>query len=317
MDTSAPVSVAIIIPVYNGCNYLAEALRSVLSQTAPASEIFVIDDGSTDSSADLARSFGPAITVIQRTNHGLSASRNYAAALATADWLAFLDHDDVYYPENLARQTAAIACQPDADVSYCGRTLLYAVPGTNTFVERPAPPVPLADTVSAVLLERCPFTPCSVMIKRSSFFAAGQFDSQFDGAEDWEFFLRIRALGATFVASPEPLSKYRVHPTSLSHNALRMLKLYIKLIDRNIFPEMTPLQRLFLGRKLKSHYIAEAAILMREQQTPGFRAMMLRSILHHPFHSMRRYKIGTHMMLHGTQESASPESTQSSTLQKI
>jgi len=91
----------VIIPAYNAAQTLARAIESVRSQSWPAHEIIVIDDGSTDETARIAESFDDAIRLIRQLNRGVSAARNAGAAAATGDWLAFLDADDWYAPNRL------------------------------------------------------------------------------------------------------------------------------------------------------------------------------------------------------------------------
>lgn len=104
---------AVIIPVYNGAKTLARALDSVLAQTCPAHEIIVIDDGSRDASAEIAAGYGDRVRLLQQENCGVSAARNAGAAVASAEWLCFLDADDWYYPQRLERH----ACMIERDVT--------------------------------------------------------------------------------------------------------------------------------------------------------------------------------------------------------
>ncbi|MCK5383800.1 MAG: glycosyltransferase family 2 protein [Gammaproteobacteria bacterium] len=92
---------SVIIPVYNSAETLQRAIASVLEQTWPAHEIIVVDDGSTDSSLQVANGFASKVRVIHQSNAGVSAARNRGAESATGDWLAFLDADDWYYPDRL------------------------------------------------------------------------------------------------------------------------------------------------------------------------------------------------------------------------
>ena len=294
----APISVSVIIPVYNGESHLAETIQSVLNQTTPASEIFVIDDGSTDRTAQIAQSFEPAVKVITRPNSGVCVSRNYGASLATSNWLAFVDHDDTWEPDNLTRQIAAIARHPEADLSYAGRNYLVQTENPSVFVKTPAPPMPSPKDLPAILMDRCPFTPCSVILKHETFLALGGFDLRHHGVEDWDMWLRMSFHGAHFICCPEPLTNYRIHATSLSQNALRQHPAILGVIRQNILPSMTPLQRATRGLRLISRVEAETAILMRERKNLGALNMMLRSIFRYPFHAPRRYKIAAHMLSH-------------------
>lgn len=110
---SPPFSV--IIPAFNAAPTLARAIESVRAQSWPAHEILVVDDGSTDASADVARRFGAAVRLIQQPNGGVSSARNAGAAAATGDWLAFLDADDWYAPDRLRLHAEWIAEDPALD----------------------------------------------------------------------------------------------------------------------------------------------------------------------------------------------------------
>ena len=92
---------SVIIPVYNSAATLARAIDSVLAQSYPAHEIIVIDDGSSDGTADLAARYGDKLRYMRQDNAGVSSARNHGARIATGEWLAFLDADDWYYPDRL------------------------------------------------------------------------------------------------------------------------------------------------------------------------------------------------------------------------
>src|SRR5262249_27061073 len=113
MDTSPKVSVA--IPVYNREKYIAQAIDSILAQTFTDFEILIIDDGSTDSSVAIARSYSdPHIRLVcHATNSGVAVARNSAIAHARGEYLAFLDSDDWAYPQRLAKQVAFLDRHPD------------------------------------------------------------------------------------------------------------------------------------------------------------------------------------------------------------
>ncbi len=114
-DNSTPRdTVSVIIPTYNSADVLVDALSSVLEQTRPADEIIVVDDGSSDDTESVCRQFGDAITYIRQSNAGASTARNTGAAAASGCWLAFLDADDVWDPEKLEIQMAALERHPEA-----------------------------------------------------------------------------------------------------------------------------------------------------------------------------------------------------------
>ncbi len=105
-------SVSVIIPVFNDVAYIEEALRSALGQTHAPFEVIVVDDGSTDGSADVARGFGDAVTVLSQANGGISAARNAGLAAATGEVIAFLDADDIWPLDSIALRLAPMQADP-------------------------------------------------------------------------------------------------------------------------------------------------------------------------------------------------------------
>ena len=105
-------TVSVIIPVYNGEQLLAEAIESVLQQTMPPHQVIVVDDGSTDQCATVARRYLPHIQLEQQANAGCGNARNLGVALATGEYLAFLDHDDYWAANKLALQLEALEQSP-------------------------------------------------------------------------------------------------------------------------------------------------------------------------------------------------------------
>jgi len=106
---------SVIIPAYNAAATLARAIDSVRAQSWPAHEIIVVDDGSTDATAEVARQYGDAVRLIRQANSGVSVARNAGASAATGDWLAFLDADDWYAPDRIKLHAEWIADDPALD----------------------------------------------------------------------------------------------------------------------------------------------------------------------------------------------------------
>ena len=135
---------SVIIPVYNNEATLARALDSVLSQSYPAHEIIVVDDGSTDGSDEVVSSYGNRIRSLYQPNGGVSAARNHGARTATGDWLAFLDADDWYYPDRLRLHAEWIAEDRTHWIS-SPATRNTAGPTPPSFAAPCLPPLPGAD----------------------------------------------------------------------------------------------------------------------------------------------------------------------------
>ena len=290
----------IVVPVYNGAAYLAEALESVLTQTLKPKEILVLDDGSSDHSVAVAAEFGDRIRLIRKQNSGVSDTRNVGASLASSEWLHFFDQDDVWLPDHLASHARVLAENPSADVCYSNRRHLVRNPASGRFSLTPVVQVPAAEDLAAMLMERCPFTPSAVSLRRSIFLAAGGFDSRHNSVEDWDLWLRLLRRGAVFVRSAEPTLHYRIHSAANSNDPLPVLEKNVGVIRQNILPYLSPLNRITTGRRLVSRLEAEAAILLRENRLPGACSLMLRSIARHPVHEPRRYKILLSMLRRGS-----------------
>jgi glycosyltransferase involved in cell wall biosynthesis len=100
--------ISVIMPIWNGEKYAKEAIASVLNQDYPEKEVIVVDDGSTDQTAALVRQFGSLVKMVTQENKGLGASRNAAMQVATGEYFAFLDHDDIWTPRKLTQQMHAL-----------------------------------------------------------------------------------------------------------------------------------------------------------------------------------------------------------------
>lgn len=111
--------ISVIIPTYNRAETLIESLKSVLDQTHPAHQIIVVDDGSTDNSVSMLSPFRSRIDYIRQENAGVSAARNTGLAAATGDWIAFLDSDDVWYPNRLSVLVRDIRKNKKTGISTC------------------------------------------------------------------------------------------------------------------------------------------------------------------------------------------------------
>jgi glycosyltransferase involved in cell wall biosynthesis len=112
-NTANSITISAVIPAYNSGRYIARAIDSVLAQTRPIDEIIVVDDGSTDDTAEVVRAFGDKVVFIQQANAGASAARNTGIEAATGDWIAFLDGDDEWLPEKNERQIEMLKRNPD------------------------------------------------------------------------------------------------------------------------------------------------------------------------------------------------------------
>lgn len=181
--------VSVIIPTYNRASVLGRAIRSVLAQTFRDFELIVVDDGSTDSTTDLLKTFDGKLIALVQDNRGVSAARNLGIKRSTGDVLAFLDSDDEWLPEKLARQTALFDGRNPDFVCHTNEIWLrngQELPQKEIHLKQGGRFFPRA-------LERCLISPSSVMISRSLIDRVGWFDEDLPAAEDYDLWLRITA----------------------------------------------------------------------------------------------------------------------------
>lgn len=282
------MSISVVIPAYNAADFIRETLDSVLQQTLSADEVLVIDDGSTDDTASIAESYGAAVRVIRRANFKQAAGRNFGVQETKSEWIAFVDADDIWERNKLERQMEELVRHPEADLCYTGRILLLQN-GRTARLGRVVP-VPPAEKIRESLFRNTTFLPSSVLIRRSAFLAVGGFDTHFEVLQDWDLWLRLLHAGTKFAACREPLVQYRIHPNSVSRNAMRSLRAAKEIYRRHVLPQLPRHTRWIAHQRSQSGQEASAAFTLREMGDPGYLSMMILSILRYPFNEPHRYK---------------------------
>ena len=195
------LDVSVIVPVFDDAAHLGEALESVLAQTAPALEILVVDDGSTDDSASVALAFGPRVRYERQDHAGAGAARNRGVRLACASLLAFLDADDLWVPDKLRLQTQALEAQPGLEAVFAHLEQFHS------------PELP-AERVERLPIRKGPM-PCTtavaMLIRRAAFERVGGFDESGALGEVVDWYVRARAAGLVELMLPETLVRRRIH----------------------------------------------------------------------------------------------------------
>jgi glycosyltransferase involved in cell wall biosynthesis len=205
--------VSVIIPSYNCAPYLAEAIDSVLGQTCPPHEVIVVDDGSTDGSLEIARGYGDAVVVVAQENAGVSAARNRGFDLATGDWLALLDADDLWSSDKLERQLSTVKGHSEV---VCVFSDFYTLgSGSEPKIERQRDH-PAAPDFRVQML--CNFVNTSTSLIRARSLGGLAFPVGVTAAEDMLFFAELRELGP-FLQVSEPLAYYRLREGSAIHRS--------------------------------------------------------------------------------------------------
>ena len=227
---SAAPTISVVVPCFNAERYIAAAVESALQQGWPGLEVVVVDDGSTDGSAERVRGLCRAhsnVRLIEQANAGVAAARNHGLRHASGEWIAFLDADDLWLPGKLRAQWLLLRSCPDARMAY-----------TAWQVWSSAEPVP-TDAYLAELLTRagqpacwsgpsgwlyrhllldCEVWTSTVLAQRSLFDEVGVFDSGLRIGEDWDLWLRMSRV-TPILRVPRPYALYRMHPSNITRRA--------------------------------------------------------------------------------------------------
>jgi len=205
-------TVSVIIPTFNRLHCIADAIESVLAQTHPALEIIVVDDGSSDGSADWIAAHYPCVQLLRQDNHGVSHARNRAIEQATGDWLALLDSDDRWYANKLDVQMTALAQQPDYRLCHCDEHWFRNGRRVNPKVKHQKH----GGQIFAHCLPLCAISPSAAVIHRSLFAELGQFDESLPACEDYDLWLRFCAQESVLYIDQALLAKTGGHEDQLS-----------------------------------------------------------------------------------------------------
>jgi glycosyltransferase involved in cell wall biosynthesis len=251
--------VSVIIPAYNAAKYLRDAVEGALNQIYSQREIIVVDDGSTDTTPQVLAEYGDKIQVIRQSNKGTAAACNVGVAAAQGTWITFLDADDIWLPEKLARQ---IEYCRDTVVSHTDSICFGA--GLTSEIRRSSFEPPYSGKVLKNLLVRNFITKSTVMMRRDVYLALGGFNESYMAVEDWPFFLKVCAeheLGYC----PEPVVRYRVHTKSKSMQGRKTMADHLRIINEAFsaegvgksFPELRA-KALASSYQINCHYSAES-----------------------------------------------------------
>ncbi len=211
--------VTVIVPCLNAEATLAEALDSVLRQTAPPLEVLVIDDGSTDRSVDIARAFGPTVRMLRNPGRGPGAARHAGVLEARGDYIAFADADDLVEPTKHERQLAVLERSEPYTLVHTGSRVF------RTDGDRPGRIRTGAEQAvgrcTRVIFETNPVCGASTMMDRSLILELGNYDPELFGTEDFGMSLTA-SVYCDFVYLPEPLYQIRQHAGNLTRNRTNM-----------------------------------------------------------------------------------------------
>lgn len=273
--------VSVVIPAYNRARLLPEAVNSVLAQTYQDFELIVIDDGSTDNTQEVARSFPPRVQYFRQANAGLSAVRNRGVELATGEYIVFLDSDDALLEQALEKGVAFLDQHPE--VAFChGQVYTIDEHSRPLRLRRPRGPKRTfvrdgREEIAHLILFRNIIGPSATIIRRSCLEDVGPFNTALTSFEDWDMWVRLAkryAVGHLAV----PLALYRVHSQSItarfdveSAESLCTGLMESVLTDTELGPLLAPMRK----RALFALYCYVAKVAgQRRRLGPGIRFML-------------------------------------------
>jgi len=242
--------VSVIIPAFNNAKTLSSTVDSALRQTRPAEEIVIVDDGSTDRTAEIAASLPPPVRFFRQENQGAAVARNRAIAESRGELLAFLDADDLWVPEKLAVQVPAFERDVGLVFSFANARNLAADGSLGRpFVDfahshlslvrhrREGEIVTFEEDLQPFFLLGCPASTPGVMARRDAALRAGGFDPALRRGQDLDLWLRLAGLGRCNYVD-RVLYHRRLHDSNVTQDTLR--------IDRAQIDILTP----WLGRRV-------------------------------------------------------------------
>lgn len=198
--------VSVIIPVYNCDRYLGQALQSVQNQDYQPLEIIVVDDGSEDNSANIARSFKE-VHYMYQPNQGVAMARNAGVAEAHGEFIAFLDADDLWPPNKLSVQVSYMLLHPQIG---------YTLAGLSNFLE-PGTKWPSWANNDPLTENQNAYSPCTLLVRKAVFVHIGIFNPRYKIGEDTEWFVRAKDAGIPFEILSDIVVQRRIHGSNLCY----------------------------------------------------------------------------------------------------
>ncbi|MEM6837285.1 MAG: glycosyltransferase [Cyanobacteria bacterium P01_C01_bin.120] len=221
--------VSVIIPAYNAVAYLPQTINSVLRQTFTDYEVLIVDDGSSDNTADWAAQIRDSrVKLISQPNQGAGAARNTGVKNAQGDCVAFLDADDLWEPTKLAKQVERLDQQPEVGLVHTWITIANPDGSLSDRTMQTDGEGHIWNQVVVYNPLKCGST---AMVRRQCFEELGYFDQSLKYSEDWDMWIRI-ARNYAFSVIAEPLTYYRIHPFNKSKNYEGQLKCFRQIIDK-------------------------------------------------------------------------------------
>lgn len=257
--------ISIIIPTYNRASYLSEAILSVLQQdyfrdrgSDSHREIWIVDDGSTDETEKVVRSFGGKVRYHFQTHRGISAARNKGLRLSSGEFIAFLDSDDLWLTRKLTSQMSYMDAYPKAVVNYTEEVWIR----NGVFVNPKKKHKKYSGWIFEKVLPLCLLSLSSALFRREVFDAVGMFDESMPACEDYDLGIRIAHVFPIHLIDSPLIVKRGGHPDQLSRQFWGMDRFRIRALEKALELDLTREQESLVRREI----VKKCAVL-----TQGFR----------------------------------------------
>lgn len=248
--------VSVIIPTYNRAFCLEEAIQSVLDQVyfvrngASSFELLVVDDGSTDNTRDVVRSFGKSVKYHFQPNRGVSAARNKGLDLAQGDYIAFLDSDDLWEKEKIGSQLSFMKAFPEAKVCYTEETWIRR----GAFVNPQKKHKKHSGWIFDKVLPLCLLSLSSALFRKEIFEEIGRFDEELPACEDYDLGVRVAAKYPVYLLPRALIIKRGGHADQLSRKYWGMDRFRVMALEKCLRLDLTNPQKMLVRQELVRKY---------------------------------------------------------------
>ena len=307
--------ISVVMPAYNTGKYIGEALDSILNQTFQDFEVIVIDDGSSDHTVDVVKSYmekDDRIRLIENEHGGVSRARNTGLEAAKYEWVAFLDSDDISLPERLKKQVAAMQSDPEVIVWDTAMRVMGENGEIQDEIKIRAPLTKAEFHKMRKLGETIYVCTNAAIFRRDIALEVGAFDVRFSNSGDTEFFNRMANRGP-IICVPEPLTLYRLHSGSVTSRSFEYQFINGNYIEQRskawaqgkellyedymeAYNNMPPLKRMLSNmNKTSRHYYRDATVLISSKNYARGLPLLGLSLIFNPFLISKRIiaKIGS------------------------
>jgi glycosyltransferase involved in cell wall biosynthesis len=284
-------TISAIIPVFNNGPYVAAAIESVLLQTQPPEEVIVVDDGSTDGTAEAVKPYVSRVRYVYQSNQGEPAARNRGIREATGEYIAFLDGDDLWVPEKLELQKLYLRGHPDCALVYSDMSTFDENGTIDASVKERFGMTLSSGRIFPALFMRSLFGSGSAMFHRRCLDKVGYFDEEFLIGSDYEMWLRI-ARHFVLGAVDRPLLRYR-HHSSMSTRGLGLkmcngVPWEVAVLQKTLrlYPEaVSEIGQPTIDRRLSRPYVGLASTKFRRGEYKDARSLLRKALKYWPTNS--------------------------------